>query len=123
MEAKYKLSSINWAIFEDAKVIPFVFNKTKTRIRVFGRRINAEYDLQISMGATPIDRALKKLQELRKCRYIKATNKSNIAKNCIATKNEILDIALAYENIIRNNLAENRNIDENEVLDQVARSF
>ena len=124
MEKMYKLISVQWAVFEDGKVIPFVFNNDMTKIRVFGRRIDVELLISGVAQASCIECAYRKLEGFRRCSCSRINDKNYIASNELATKSEILDIAEAYGKILKNNL-ENEKItkDTNKIVDELSRDF
>ena len=104
MERQYELKSIKWAIFEDGKVIPFMFNEEKTKMRVFGNRINMDYLLELDPLHNYMQIASNKLTILRNCKCIKIEEMVFKGSKVLATKDEILNIAASYENIARRNL-------------------
>ena len=124
MEKLYKLGSVQWGVFEDGKVIPFVFNNDMTKIRVLGRRIDMDYPIDDMGPASCIECAYRKLEKLRRCNCSRINDKNYIANNKLATKSEILDIAEAYGKILKNNL-ENEKItkDTNKIVDELSRDF
>ena len=125
MEKLYKLSSVQWAVFEDGKVIPFVFNNDKTKIRVFGRKIDAEFSIDDMGIASYVELAYRKLEKLRRCSCSRVNDTNYIAYNKLATKIEILDIADVYGKIFKFNFDKEKNNskDTNKLVDETSRDF
>ena len=123
MEKQYKLSSVNWAVFRDGKVIPFVFNDDKSRIRVFGKKIDVEYTIDNIEKTSELECAYRKLESLRRCACLRKFDKSNLSANSLATKEEILDIAKAYEVVLKRNIKLNVLNDSVDAADKNSRDF
>ena len=123
MEKQYKLSSVNWAIFRDGKVLPFIINTQNNKIRVLGRRLDVEYVIDTIESESFLECAYRKLESLRRCACFRKNNKSSIASNNYATKDEILDIASKYETIIKNNIKLQQTKESEQFSDETSRTF